>query len=320
MPNVAIVLSGAYRTLPDCNASVVTHVINSNPSMKFHVYAHLTTESLSQAEHEKAERAVWATFPCVAGVLFETNSAVSAAVRKDLPAIDQLPRGSGTARGKAMNIVKMFRGIGKAQQLLEAGSTRSCAASTSFRQYDLVLRLRPDLCFCGPLELAPLVGSAGRHLWLPWWSSKVEWAFDQIAIGVPLAMREYASAYETTVKRLVSEQRELYPEAVMMSHLKTLGPPDRKLRALRSFRASLARGQPSFHLIDPYTKLKQDLAPSGIPAAHAAAQGEAALPDYECKDAATTMRDKPVGHAKGHGHAKGREGQGRRRRMRERSQ
>ena len=106
----------------------------------------------------------------------------------------------------------------------------------------------------------------------------------------------------------------------MMSHLKTLGPPDRKLRALRSFRASLARGQPSFHLIDPYTKLKQDLAPSGIPAAHAAAQGEAALPDYECKDAATTMRDKPVGHAKGHGHAKGREGQGRRRRMRERSQ
>ena len=103
----------------------------------------------------------------------------------------------------------------------------------------------------------------------------------------------------------------------MMSHLKTLGPPDRKLRAFRSFRASLARGQPSFHLIDPYTKLKQDLAPSGIPAAHAAAQGEAALPDYECKDAATTMRG---GHAKGHGggHAKGREG--RRRRMRERSQ
>ena len=109
-----------------------------------------------------------------------------------------------------MNIVKMFRGIGKAQQLLEAGSTRSCAASTSFRQYDLVLRLRPDLCFCGPLELAPLVGSAGRHLWLPWWSTKVEWAFDQIAIGVPLAMRAFRFSCGAPQNALVHAVRQLY--------------------------------------------------------------------------------------------------------------
>ena len=121
MPRVAIVLSGAYRTLTDCNASVVQHVIHANPSVRFDVFAHLTTEAVSKHEHEQAERNVWQTFPCVAGVLFETNGAVSTDVRADLPTIDQLPRGRGTARGKAMNIVKMFRGIAMAQRLLEGG-------------------------------------------------------------------------------------------------------------------------------------------------------------------------------------------------------
>ena len=54
MPHAAIVLSGAYRTLPDCNASIVQHVIRANPDIKFHVYAHLTTETASVADH-----AIW---------------------------------------------------------------------------------------------------------------------------------------------------------------------------------------------------------------------------------------------------------------------
>ena len=70
-----------------------------------------------------------------------------------------------------MNIIKMFRGIKMAQQLLESGgaagfspptgaSRAGCAAEAgssrrSHRDYDLVLRLRPDLCFCGPLDLTP---------------------------------------------------------------------------------------------------------------------------------------------------------------------
>lgn len=211
--SVAIVLSGAYRTLTDCNASVVQHVIAANPTVSFHVFAHLTTESFSKAEHQQAEQAVWATFPCVAAVKFETNAAVSADVRRDLPGTDELPRGRGTARGKAMNIVKMFRGIGTAQQLLESSSgggggvapsgARTCAAPAVVgggarrpREYDLVLRLRPDLCFCGPLDLSPmLTRHAGQqqHLWLPWWSSSPGWAFDQIAVGSPAAMQSYAA-------------------------------------------------------------------------------------------------------------------------------
>ena len=279
-PSVAIVLSGAYRTLPDCNASIVEHVIRANPQVKFDVFAHLTTEGASKAEHQQAERAAWSTFPCVANVLFESNAAVTAEVRADIVGTDSLPRGRGTARGKAMNIIKMFRGIEIAQRLLDRGGSGGAAVAGNARRgigcatpskadgstplrardYDLVLRLRPDLCFCGALDLAPMLARPAHHLWLPWWSERVGWAFDQIAVGAPATMRAYARAYGTTVRRLVAERRELYPEAVMWAHLQTLGPSARHLRPLRNFRASLARKQPTFHLEDPYSKLKQDLA------------------------------------------------------------
>ena len=262
--NVAIVMSGAYRTLPDCNGTVVQHVIRANPSVSFSVFAHLTTEAMSKAEHEKAQRAVWETFPCVAGVHFETNAAVSSDVRDTLPGVDQLPRGKGTARGKAMNIVKMFRGITMAQKLLDTGGSgprgRSggCTANAPV-SYDLVLRLRPDLCFCGALDLSPMLSRPGHHLWLPWWSSRMNWAFDQIAVGAPATMAAYAQAYATTVRRLVDARTELYPEAVMMAHLQTLNSGTKRLRVLRDFRAGLARSMPRFHVEDPYTKLRADL-------------------------------------------------------------
>lgn len=85
----------------------------------------------------------------------------------------------------------------------------------------------------------------------------------------------YAAAYTTTVKRLVRERRELYPEAVLWAHLQSLGPPSRLLRVLRGFRASLARKQPSFHLEDPYTKIRQDLHAMGT-------LSREQLPAYEC--------------------------------------
>ena len=312
--HVAVVISGAYRTLPDCNATVVQHVIRANPGVDFSVFAHLTTEAMSKAEHEKAKRAVWSTFPCVAGVHFETNAAVSADVRDNLPGIDLLPRGRGTARGKAMNIVKMFRGIAMAQKLLDTGgSSRSggggCAAGATSRPYDLVLRLRPDLCFCGPLDLSPMLSRPGHHLWIPWWSTRVAWAFDQIAVGAPATMSAYAQAYATTVRRLVAERAELYPEAVMMAHIHTLTATTttRQLRVLKSFRAGLARSMPRFHVEDPYTKLRADLLadhPAELPS----------LPPYECAAAAAPAGG--VGGAAGGGKRHGAKGGGGKRRGR----
>ena len=297
-PTVAIVLSGAFRTLTSCNQSVVEHVIQANPEMRFHVYAHLTIEaSSSEAERDQAAKAVWGAFPCVVGAALETDAQASAAVRKDLPFVDRLPRGRGTARGKAMNIIKMFRGISIAQQLVSLqsearGGKYGLEGKANFGRlappprrdgrcgvagsphpprtgYDLILRLRPDLCFCGALDLSPMVahlggrvaplGGSSSHLWLPWWSVKVGWGFDQIAVGTTGVMASYATAYHTTVRRLVAAGTELYPEAVMWAHLSTLGG-FRSLRTLRGFRASLARSQPRLHLTDPYTKLKQDMA------------------------------------------------------------
>jgi hypothetical protein len=102
--HAAIVISVANRTLPDCNGSIVEHVIRANPQYHFHVYLGLTTESTNEAEHKLAGDAVWSSFPCVVGAALETNAAVSASVRAEVPGVDQLPRGRGTARGKAMNV------------------------------------------------------------------------------------------------------------------------------------------------------------------------------------------------------------------------
>ena len=308
----AIVLSGAYRTLPDCNASMVRHIIDANPSVRFHVYAHLTTEVVGA--DQQVQRDIWNSFPCVVGAALETNVAVSAGVRAEVPGTEKVPRGRGTAQGKAMNIIKMFRGIAAAQRLLttqpqqlhhhgKGGESTvpgrldpppavqngaRCAAAGPPRVprggYDLVIRLRPDLCFCGPLDLQPLLSRSGaaHHVWLPWWSAQLGWAFDQIAVGPPAAMTAYAQAYESTVRRLVAAKRELYPEGVMWEHLASLGPHLRLLRPLRGFQASLARSSPRFHLVDPYSKLKQDLA-----VVQPALAGS--LPPYACSGA-TTVR------------------------------
>lgn len=313
--NVAIVLSGAYRTLPDCNASMVRHVIHANPTMRFHVYAHVTAEAVGVDAH--ARRDVWDTFPCVVGAAVETNAAVTASVNADMSGIQKLPRGRGTAQGKAMNIIKMFRGIGVAQQLLSAGghvTPKSDArgppgllvppAGHGSRcdgplrapksGYDLVLRLRPDLCFCGPLDLTSLLPLRPEkpHLWLPWWSAKIGWAFDQIAVGAPATMAAYAQAYQTTVPRLVRAQAELYPEAVMWAHLTSLGlgAPGRLLRPLRGFQASLARNAPRFHLVDPFSKLKQDMMVEA---------STEVLPPYVCHDDAVALHNRSSGHARG---------------------
>lgn len=105
MPSVAIVISGAYRALLQCNGTVVEHVMRANPDVTFDVYLHLTAEH--GVEHSAAARDALESFPCVMGSKVERNHNVTAAVRAELPGVADLPRGQGTARGKALNIVKM---------------------------------------------------------------------------------------------------------------------------------------------------------------------------------------------------------------------
>lgn len=135
---------------------------------------------------------------------------------------------------------------------------------------------------------------AAALLWLPWWSAGVGWGYDQIAAGSAAAMESYAGAYDGAVRSLVRAKRELYPEAVMWAHLHSLKTAGRAaLRPLQGFRASLARGSPRLHLVDPYAKLKEDysgrldsLREAG--AAPADSKPEP-LPEWECREAAAAM-------------------------------
>jgi hypothetical protein len=270
-PVVAVVVSGAMRTLPECRKTVVKHIVEANPSMEFHFYVYLTVDT--EAEVLDARQLVSQAYPNVKSVLVLNGKQTSKAVRKALPGLDRLPAGSGTARGKASNIAKMLLGISLAERL------RSLPSPPVFRhqlpeagavgappEHSLVLRLRPDLCFCRPLHLSALLGTAAVHV--PW--SVPGMAFDQIAVGPPALMARYAGAFAVTLPRDVRAGRELYPERALGSHLAAAMVP---LRQLRGFHASLARGgghggRVSFE--DPFGKLRLDLLNASFPA-HACA-------------------------------------------------
>ena len=157
----------------------------------------------------------------------------------------------------------------------------SAAAARVAARYDLVLRLRPDLCFCGPLDLGPVLRSPGSY-WMPWAAPHAGLAFDQIAVGSPTMIAQYAAAYSASVTGEVAASTELYPEAVMWRALERTTPGGApRLASLAGFRASLARhradGSP--HYDDPYGKLRQDL----MAPAFARADIAAALPQHQCR-------------------------------------
>lgn len=263
--SVAVLLSGSFRTLLDCNSTLVSNVFGANPSWDFHVYAALTVND--ESERPAAEKAARESYPCVAAFKVEIDTDTSAAVKRDVPGIELLPRGRGTAHGKAFNIIKMFRGIWVAHRQLRSESRAACASGVRMAAgrpaYDLVLRVRPDLCFCKPLDLTLVLQSNKEAVtwFVPWWSTELAWAFDQIAVGTMGSMSAYSSAYRTTVRTLVSKKIELYPEAVMWEHLRTHGGAE-QLRPLRGFHATLARPRASGHAFhdDPFGKLRQDAA------------------------------------------------------------
>lgn len=155
--HVAVVISGSFRTLLVCNGTLVSRVYRFNQFAYFHTFAALTVNK--ESERQFAERAVRESYPCVAAVRIDVDDHVTKMVRDEMPDVDALPKGRGTARGKALNIVKMFRGIWTAAQLLNGAEQRfsmqtECGALPKSKlQYDAILRVRPDLCFCKPLDL-----------------------------------------------------------------------------------------------------------------------------------------------------------------------
>ena len=170
MSHVAVLLSGSFRTLLDCNHTLVTQIFQANPAHHFHIFAALTIDQ--EAERQQAERAAFDSYPCVAAVKVEIDADVTAAVRREVSGIDALPKGVGTAHGKAFNIVKMFRGIWTAQRLLRTPARAEqpgCGALPKSKAgYDMVLRVRPDLCFCKPLDLNAVAASVlapGSRVW-----------------------------------------------------------------------------------------------------------------------------------------------------------
>lgn len=263
--HVAVLLSGAFRTLLNCNTSVQTFIMQANPHVHFDFFAFLTVDY--ESDVPAAKKAARESLPCVSAVRIETAKQVTASVRKMIHAPEYgLHQGRGTATGKAVNIIKMFYGISAAQRLF-AMSQKPCddksqplstLAAALRPRYDLVLRLRPDLCFCKPLDLSATF-AATETLHVPWAAEGL--AFDQLAVGSPAVMARYAMAFETTLRQEVELGLELYPEAVMGKHVQAIGqhPPS----ILEGFAASLARRggkNSSLKYDDPYRKLKLDLA------------------------------------------------------------
>jgi len=259
-PVIAVVVSGAMRTLPECQKTVVKHVVEANPSMDFHFFVYVTVDS--EAEVIDAQRLVSQAYPNVKSVLVLNGKQTTKAVRKALPGLDRLPAGSGTARGKASNIAKMLLGLSLAERLRGLPSppifrheVPEAGTASGTPKHSLVLRLRPDLCFCRPLHLSALLSTSAVHV--PW--SLPGMAFDQIAVGPPALMARYAAAFVATLPGDVRAGRELYPERALGSHLEGARVP---LRQLRGFHASLARGGGHGGRIafeDPFGKLKLDL-------------------------------------------------------------
>ena len=66
-PVVAVVVSGAMRTLPECHKTVVNHVVEANPSLEFHFYVYLTVDT--EAEVRDAQQLVAQAYPNVKSVL-----------------------------------------------------------------------------------------------------------------------------------------------------------------------------------------------------------------------------------------------------------
>ena len=249
---VAVLLSGALRTLDWCTESLRTNLVEANPGMTFDFFAYLTADD--GVDRGAMERSVDASLRNVSGtepkVRVVTESEALAAVMQALmPSMQKLPAGRGTATGKGRNIIQMFYGIAGAATLLSEtaggegpksklqtcdGADGGAEATAITAKYDLILRTRPDLCLCKPLDLhqvrlvaaspPPLTHGAQRSYrgqkWqvhedtatavhVPWfnlWEERsppaCNYAFDQIALGRVAPMMRYVNGFANVCEQV----------------------------------------------------------------------------------------------------------------------
>ena len=249
---VAVLLSGALRTLDWCTESLRTNLVDANPGMTFDFFAYLTADD--GVDRGAMERSVDASLRNVSGtepkVRVVTESEALAAVMQALmPSMQKLPAGRGTATGKGRNIIQMFYGIAGAATLLSEtaggdgpksklqtcdGADGGAEATAITAKYDLILRTRPDLCLCKPLDLhqvrlvaaspppsrmAHSAHTAGKKwqvhedtataVHVPWfnlWEERsppaCNYAFDQIALGRVAPMMRYVNGFANVCEQV----------------------------------------------------------------------------------------------------------------------
>ena len=170
-PKVAVLLSGALRTLDWCTESLRTNLVEANPAMTFDFFAYLTADD--GVDRAAMERSVDASLRNVSSTepkvrLVTESEALAAVMQALMPDMQKMPAGRGTATGKSSNIIQMFYGIAGAATLLSEttggdgpkSKLQSCNGAEGGAEtiavaakYDLILRTRPDLCLCEPLDL-----------------------------------------------------------------------------------------------------------------------------------------------------------------------
>ena len=170
-PRVAVLLSGALRTLDWCTESLRTNLVEANPAMTFDFFAYLTADD--GVDRAAMERSVDASLRNVSSTepkvrLVTESEALAAVMQALMPDMQKMPAGRGTATGKSSNIIQMFNGIAGAATLLSEttggdgpkSKLQSCNGAEGGAEtiavaakYDLILRTRPDLCLCEPLDL-----------------------------------------------------------------------------------------------------------------------------------------------------------------------
>ena len=250
---VAVLLSGALRTLDWCTESLRTNLVEANPGMTFDFFAYLTADD--GVDRGAMERSVDASLRNVSGtepkVRVVTESEALAAVMQALmPSMQKLPAGRGTATGKGRNIIQMFYGIAGAATLLSEtaggdgpksklqtcdGADGGAEATAITAKYDLILRTRPDLCLCKPLDLHQVrlvvasppppharrtaLHTAGKKwqvhedtataVHVPWfnlWEERsppaCNYAFDQIALGRVAPMMRYVNGFANVCEQV----------------------------------------------------------------------------------------------------------------------
>ena len=132
-------------------------------------------------------------------------------------------------------------------------------------KFDAVVRIRPDLVLHDPIDLHTLNLSRRSVIFLPWFSSTMRLAFDQLAIGPPDAMRAYAKAYYNVPYLTESSALTLgfHPEHTLFMHLHDASVAIARMSPCRT---SIARrtGADDIDKVDSFARLKAEFGSAAL--------------------------------------------------------